>query len=52
MQHHYSSVRGDEIRERIGNVVSLVCASGKAAAEPSRVHGGVHEPEMQKTGSA
>lgn len=47
MQHHYSSVRGDEIRERIGNVVSLVCASGKAVAEPS----GVHEPEMQKTGS-
>jgi integrase len=51
MQFHYSSVRGDEIRERIGNVVSLVSASGKPAAEPSGVHGGVHEPEMQKTGS-
>jgi hypothetical protein len=48
MQHHrYSSVRGDEIRARLGNVVSLISASGMLAIEPS----GVHEPEMQKAGS-
>lgn len=51
MQHHYSSVRGDEIRARLGNVVSLVSASGRVGIEPSGVHGGVHEPEMQKTGT-
>jgi hypothetical protein len=47
MQHHYSTVTSAEIRARIGNVVSLVCACAKPAIEPS----GVHDPEMQKTGS-